>query len=142
MVLFCCWVAGKSQSLQPALLTRAHKLSSTWKANVVQPLRSARSWMKNSAGQVEPIATERCLQLRKKIKALELEAEKLQLEALESLIAEEEAPEFKANIVAERAMANLIHYAEADNLDVREEVRELFAMVVAAAFPEGHARKV
>ena len=79
------------------------------------------------------------MRLREQIKALELRAEKLQLEALESLAATEKAPAIEAGRVAENAMTNLVHYAEAEGLDVNAEIRSLFAAVIAAAFPGGHA---
>ena len=83
LILFCFWHGSVYGELEQALLHDAIELSSEWRAHVVQPLRSARTWMKLNLNPDEQFSN-----LRESIKANELMAEKYQQEKLASLAAE------------------------------------------------------
>lgn len=80
LLLFCFWHAKDYGEIDRKLMRDVIAISSQWRANVVQPLRNTRSWMKlnsNSRPQFED--------LRERIKEDELMAEKLQQEKISSL---------------------------------------------------------
>ena len=87
LLLFCCWY-GKFYGILPTgLLENAYEHSISWRGNVVQPLRNARSWMK-TAPAATPLTSPEFEALRQQIKSIELTAEKMQQQALEKLAAE------------------------------------------------------
>ena len=80
LILFCFWHGSAYGKIDQELLQNIIKLSIEWRSGVVQPLRSARSWMKlnsNSSDQFDS--------LRERIKADELMAEKFQIERIANL---------------------------------------------------------
>ncbi|MDX1491502.1 MAG: TIGR02444 family protein [Pseudohongiellaceae bacterium] len=90
LILFCCWHASTRAELDPVVLHRACELSAIWSKELVKPMRRARRWMKAPASQLvlppsEQIQ-EQWQQLRQQIKKVELQAEMLQENMLESLV--------------------------------------------------------
>jgi uncharacterized protein (TIGR02444 family) len=80
LILFCFWHGSAYGEVDSELLQNVIELSIEWRSHVVQPLRSARAWMKlnpNPAKQFE--------NLRESIKTDELMAEKFQQEQIASL---------------------------------------------------------
>lgn len=84
LVLFCCWYGSTRGSLPSGVLDAAYLHSEKWRQQVVQPLRNARTWMKNT-GPAEMRESEEFNTLRQQIKTVELSAEKMQQFALERL---------------------------------------------------------
>lgn len=83
LLLFCCWHGVHYGALDAATAHQARALSEQWSREVVQALRSARRWMKT---QIEASSSACALTtLREKIKTLELECEKYQQDALQTL---------------------------------------------------------
>ena len=80
LILFCFWHGSVYGKIDQELLQNIIKLSIEWRSGVVQPLRSARSWMKLNSNPSEQFDS-----LRKRIKADELMAEKFQIERIASL---------------------------------------------------------
>jgi len=80
LILFCFWHGSTYGEVDPELLLDVIELSSEWRSHVVQPLRSARTWMKLS-----PNPNDQFDSLRERIKADELMAEKFQTEEIASL---------------------------------------------------------
>ena len=136
MLLYCCWVGGRLGGFDTHLFARAIDFSAKWTGNVVAPLRSARSWMKNTGCALESVPTETCMQLREDIKAVELATEKLQLEVLESLPGPEEIPDRPADRLAEDILANLKLYADYEGFEFNDDVQRLCAIMIVAAFPD------
>ncbi len=87
LVLFCCWHGAAHGELSLALLEKACKYSISWRGNLVQPLRSTRTWMK-TAGSDELTARPDYEPLRQQIKAVELAAEKMQQTVLQDMVLE------------------------------------------------------
>lgn len=79
--LWIVWTVMNGRDPGPAL-GQAVELSALWSARVVKPLRTSRDHLKQPFQGVE---TEAALTLRQKVLAVELEAEKLEQYALESL---------------------------------------------------------
>lgn len=79
LLLAAAWAATEGRTLD---LDRAVALTLAWETEVVGPLRSARRGLKISRGPIPDSGREA---LRETVKAVELEAERLLLSALESL---------------------------------------------------------
>ena len=80
LILFCFWHGSVYGKIDQELLQNIIKLSIEWRSGVVQPLRSARSWMKLNSNPSEQFDS-----LRERIKADELMAEKFQIERIANL---------------------------------------------------------
>jgi len=80
LILFCFWHGSAYGEVDPELLQNVIEFSIEWRAHVVQPLRSARTWMK-----LNPSPAKQFDSLREKIKADELMAEKYQQEHIAGL---------------------------------------------------------
>jgi len=85
MILWRLWLAHSHREPTPAMDQAARTLSETWRTRVVTPLRSARDGIKPPPGGVDP---EHARLLRTQILEVELQAERLQHEALERLSAD------------------------------------------------------
>jgi len=83
------------------LLEQAYQHSLKWRENVVQPLRNARTWMKNTGADGTEASSE-FEALRQQIKTTELAAEKMQQYALEKMVLE--LPRASATDSAEAAI--------------------------------------
>ena len=80
LILFCFWHGSAYGEADQELLKNVIELSIEWRSHVVQPLRSARAWMK-----LNPSPAKQFDSLRERIKADELMAEKFQQEQIASL---------------------------------------------------------
>lgn len=83
LLLFCFWHGSAYGQVSEELMQSVVAFSVKWRAQVVQPLRNARTWMKkhpHSAGEFDG--------LRERIKSDELLAEKIQQEQIDSLTKE------------------------------------------------------
>ena len=81
VLLFCCWFGCTRGLLDSQMFNDALDFSRSWAEKVVHPLRAARIWMKAN-NSTQPVSQKL---LREKIKTVELEAEHLQQDFLESL---------------------------------------------------------
>lgn len=72
LLLFCCWAASLGRHLTAEEAALLERLSADWREEAVRPLRRARRHLKPLEGDPAVAA------LRAKIKACELEAERLQ----------------------------------------------------------------
>ena len=77
VVLWCCWTGTTIGRISGETLDHALELSDRWSGGVVKPLRAARRWLKEHDGESE---------LRDRVKADELEAERIQQLRLEALV--------------------------------------------------------
>ena len=80
LILFCFWHGSAYGKIDQELLQNVLELSIEWRCGVVQPLRSARAWMK-----LNPNPSKQFDSLRERIKADELMAEKFQIEQIANL---------------------------------------------------------
>ena len=106
LLLFLLWHAGERRRLALADVERLEAEIAPWRTMTVVPLRAIRRALKSPPGLVEPGSTEA---FRSRIKAVELEAERLQQEAMYAgvhvaLLGEE------VSSTAEAARANIAAY--------------------------------
>jgi uncharacterized protein (TIGR02444 family) len=78
LLLWAVWAEGAD----PACLVRAVEAARVWEGSLIGPLREARQGLKTIAQTGDGLA---CEGLRQDVKALELQAERLLLEALEAV---------------------------------------------------------
>ncbi len=131
LVLYCCWAGGLAAALDDVAFEQAFAFSRAWSSQVVQPLRAARRWMKMTGCALNPVESSACMALRERVKADELEAEKLQQSALASLPLST-APSEGLTAVA----ANLIRYFTAIDAEISAETIERVLIIVGSAFPQ------
>lgn len=108
VILLLLWRAAESRRLSAAELSAVDAAVSGWRSAVVAPLRGVRRWLKHHAG---PVAAEAAEALRRDIKRIELESERLQQQAMAAL-AEAAAPGAPAASPRDAAAASLATYAE------------------------------
>lgn len=83
LLLFCLWAGSRRIVLSRRLMGEALRVSDEWSSAVVQPLRAVRRLLK------APARSSTALQgFRRRVAALELEAERLQQDALATLVRE------------------------------------------------------
>jgi uncharacterized protein (TIGR02444 family) len=82
VLLFALYAASCGRGLVPADITRIMTSVEPWKAQAVVPLRGVRRFLKDTPTGFEPTGVD---ELRQRIKAVELEAERLQQETLYAL---------------------------------------------------------
>jgi len=108
VLLFLMWRAADRRRLSEAEVAAMDEAVSGWRAEVVAPLRRVRRWLKHHPG---PVAAEDAEALRREVKRIELEGERLQQEAMAAR-AEEFAGSAAASPV-EAARASLAGYEAA-----------------------------
>ena len=136
MLLYCCWIGAYIGQYDRDLFARASAFSTLWAEHVVVPLRSARTWMKQSGCDTEPVPTDACMQLREEIKSVEFAAEKMQQQVLESLVSIDQSRYDAPDQMLKDVVANLMLYSEHTGIEVCEDVRRKFSDVMQAAFPD------
>ena len=82
MILFLMWLSAQKRVMAVAEAKTVSEKSWGWQHNVVVPVRGVRRLLKENAPLVEQ---EAALAFRKKVQALELEGEQLQLNAMAKL---------------------------------------------------------
>ena len=84
ILLFFLWLATARRRVSPGLAQAVCAKAAPWRDDVVAPLRAVRRRLKDGSELVEPGTAER---FRTAVKTIELEAERLQQEALFALAA-------------------------------------------------------
>jgi uncharacterized protein (TIGR02444 family) len=79
MILFLMWLSGQGKTLAEVDMRKLGQVSHGWQRSVVVPIRNIRRLLKENAPFVEQ---EAALAYRKKVQALEIEGEQLQLNAM------------------------------------------------------------
>jgi uncharacterized protein (TIGR02444 family) len=105
MLLYLLWQASRGRRLDPGEIGRAAALVADWRQHVILPLRGTRRFLKEPAPSW-PVAEVHAL--RERVKAAELQAERLQQETMERQFADLGAPAE----VAAAARANCEGYAQ------------------------------
>lgn len=85
LVLFCIWYGRQFGEVPEALLNDALSISADWRNQVVNPLRTVRTQMKQNTGLTELFADSGYDELREAIKRVELKSERIQQEKLEAM---------------------------------------------------------
>jgi len=142
LLLFACWHGHTHGEFSADLLHEARIFSQLWSKNLVQPLRQTRRWMKSPA-EIEALlqtneSTRNSFQrLREQVKALELEAEKLQETILESLVptkSRDLTPEQKRAATT----ANVRRLAQSYNPVISEELAQALTDFVTSVTTGHH----
>jgi len=140
MLLFCCWSAARGQVLSDAETEEILVITGPWRRNVIEPLRSARRWLKGRAdlglkGPADPTGSE---DLRRRILELELESEKaeqaliIDAHSAASDPIDRAAPDPSLS-ARQRASLNLITYARIIGAgQTMEMISQLEALVTSA----------
>lgn len=80
LLLFCLWAGRSRIVLRPTTVKAALAVSNEWRSHIVEPLRSVRRHLKDPAQASMVLRA-----LRERVLALELQAERLQQDALYAL---------------------------------------------------------
>tara|TARA_B100000530_G_scaffold17830_1_gene11877 strand:+ start:717 stop:1226 length:510 start_codon:yes stop_codon:yes gene_type:complete len=106
LLLFCYWIAHFKYAPSKSTWTQIFEFSGSWKGNIIQPLRETRKSLKKLLRN-DPKNSDYA-ELIKKLKSNELSAEKIQQEAIQSLLelTETDTQAFSS----EDAMTNLSYY--------------------------------
>lgn len=136
MLLYCCWTGAANGVFDDELFDRASAYSVSWANNVVIPLRAARTWMKHTGCDSDPVPKDACMELREEIKTVEFAAEKLQQEVLESMLSVAPERAESAAVIIGNVAANLLLYLEFANIQADGDVRRKLCTIIRAAFPE------
>ncbi len=133
VLLYCCWFGCTRGLMTEGMFNAALSFSEPWAAEVVRPLRAARTWMKVAGCQRADISTEACMSLRQKIKAAEFEAEHLQQTALEELTSIPPAGTSDPQAQMINTASNLRRYLNHCNVRLDTSSLSELAHIVAAA---------
>jgi len=134
LLLFCCWAGWRSDALDTHTFEQAVGFSQCWAGHVVRPLRNVRRWMKSDGCNRELMDIDACQDVREKVKAVELLAEKLQQAALEALPLES-TPDNPRPAGPPAVAANLRRYCQKAGIAWSEDVRSKLGVILRAAFP-------
>lgn len=127
MLLYCCWRGGFADGEMPALLADL----APWKSGVVQGLRRVRRSLKPMVAELGELS-EPAADLRKKVAALELEAEKLQ----QTMLSHHSAKHGETSPPSpQAAVQNLAQYFKLLEKAPEGEVKDMLAILLVAAFP-------
>ncbi|MEX0962777.1 MAG: TIGR02444 family protein [Pseudohongiellaceae bacterium] len=83
LILFCYWYGSRFGVIEAKLLSQVIDFSLQWRSHVVQPLRNTRNWLKLNEEDSEQIR-----ELRERIKAGELAAEKHQQDRIAEFVSD------------------------------------------------------
>ena len=117
MLLYCCWVGAAIGPFDGDVFNRAATYSAQWVENVVIPLREARTWMKHTGCDSDPVPTAPCMELREDIKTVEFATEKMQQGVLESMVAVDDSYSAAPDQLIADVATNLMLYL--DRIDLR-----------------------
>jgi uncharacterized protein (TIGR02444 family) len=142
MLLYCAWIGAASGEFDRGLFRHASEFSERWAENVVIPLRDARTWMKHTGCDADAVPTESCMALRDEIKTVEFAAEKMQQEALASMLVAERRDGGAADHMMQDVVANLDMYAGHIGLDIKDDVKQKLSIIIGAAFPHWNISQI
>ncbi|NNE37239.1 MAG: TIGR02444 family protein, partial [Gammaproteobacteria bacterium] len=145
LVLFCYWYATTYGVIDDHLFNQILEFSHTWSDNTVKPLREIRSWLKDTGCMQYSFDSDTCMSYRDKIKAVELEAEKMQQITLESYCQASTRADKSDQQSCEAAAQNLKIYLAAENIESTDELINELEFINMASFKNsdsGPLRKV
>ena len=129
VLLFCCWFGCTRGLLDGPTFNNALDFSKPWAKEVVHPLRAARIWMKvNNCAQ---LVSQKLL--REKIKTVELEAEHLQQDFLESLSLTKPVKFVEPELQLKNIASNLQRYLKHCDVHLDNPSLSELAHIVTAA---------
>ena len=128
ILLLCCWLASRGERIDSLEIDVVLARTTEWQSTVVVPLRGIRRHMK--AG-VRPVPIKDSEVLRARIKTLELEAERIEQQHLESAVLHGMALTSDGSDRSVLAMTNLAAYFSALQIEPgREDAENLKTLAV------------
>lgn len=106
LILFMLWAAAQGRRLEPQEIEKLGNFVEDWRQHVIIPLRLARRALKTPPREWPTLETE---SLRQRVKADELEAERLQQNAMSAFFAVDQAGQPDSPLAA--AKSNLMNYS-------------------------------
>jgi uncharacterized protein (TIGR02444 family) len=134
LLLFLLWHATQRRRLSAAEITALEQKIAAWREQTVVPLRAIRRALKAPPALVEAGTAEA---FRTRIKAVELEAERLQQEAMYDLVRESPLGT-ETSSVADAAQANVTAYQGTCRAPFGESA--VATVLAAVASPQAHSR--
>jgi uncharacterized protein (TIGR02444 family) len=122
MLLFCVWAGLGRAELERDLVTEANEIARDWSTRVVLGLRAARRGLASSGYD----------ELRSEVQRLELAAEKIEQELLESLVTDPPTPGLRPAIATAAARRNLKLYLETAGVPLDPEVENRIEVLIGA----------
>jgi uncharacterized protein (TIGR02444 family) len=110
ILLLCCWLASRGERIDSREIDVVLAQTTKWQSAVIVPLRGIRRQMKVG---ISPIPIKDSEVLRARIKALELEAERIEQQQLESTVLHGMELAADGSNRSELAMTNLAAYFSA-----------------------------
>jgi uncharacterized protein (TIGR02444 family) len=139
VLLFCCWMGATRGELESKTLNMVLEFSHSWADRVVRPLRKVRTWMKLEGCTHPTMPVESCMNLRERIKKVELEAEQLQENVMQSLVDSIPVVTLSVSEQTRAAALNLRRYCEAEGIDWDKPTQTQLDTILRAAVP--HSEK-
>ena len=133
IALCALWLGTLGRAIVAADVARLRETMAPWVEEVVRPLRQVRRWLKDPT---EPFAGAATENLRARLKAVELESERLQQEAIAAFV-RDHAPGRPATASRALLEANLAAYAEAIGADFPDIVVEPLLAAATALLTDG-----
>jgi uncharacterized protein (TIGR02444 family) len=134
MLLYCCWRGAIEAGEMAALLAEL----APWQTDIVGGLRSVRRALKPMLAELD-VLFEPASSLRKKIAALELEAEKLQ----QDMLARHAAKDAKSTPSSPHtAVRNLTRYIGVLAAAPNESQQHALGTLIGAAFADGNQTEI
>ena len=134
MLLFCCWAATVNVELSDDQFQNVLRFSRSWADDIVRPLRAIRSTMKHDGGRLSAVPIATFSELRENIKKIELQAEKLQQQQLETMIGTATSRSETTDLQY-LAVSNLRRYCRAEHIDLTTSIIDKLMIILLAAIP-------
>ena len=138
IILFISWCSIRGVPVDHQLLAQIEQMVSVWPRDVVAPLRGLRRDLKTDS---KGIVQETVFAFRVKLKALELEAEHLELNALATLSYDETASVVPVLDQKRLIESGLVQYLEQLKCDVDAQTKEKISAFIACLLPEKTANE-
>ncbi len=133
LLIFCLWAAQSGQRLDSGDFARLEDAIAPWEAEVTNPLRAARRWLKGQ--DLVPEAQAKVL--GKAILGRELEGE-----ALEQWIIAQSVPLVSGEASLEVAAGNLMTYLRQAGIAPDDDDRAALKTLLTSAFPDAGAEAI
>jgi len=130
VLLLACWLGNKQMRITPELLQQIQSVSQPWQENILQPMRKARLAIKE---HILLVPTDQLEQTRSNMLKMELNAEHMQVLALEDSIQLESLVVDSKAGVEDITSSNLWLYLDQLN-STNEELRPQLGSLLTAVF--------
>lgn len=129
LLLLACWLGDQRLSLNPALLQALLEVSQPWQDKILGPMRKARQAIKQ---HIMLVPTDQLDQTRESMRNMELNAEHMEILALEDRVLQDHLEPDPDAGVEDITSANLWLYLESldnTNDDLRQQLGQLLSAV-------------